>query len=84
MKLSHPTYDDRMKRVTVTMPDATYKEVREAVHSGVAPNVSAFVTDAAEAHLQISSMSDLLDELDAKFGPPSDEDFAWARDVLDR
>ena len=71
-----------MKRITITMPDETYQGVREAVDSGAAPNVSAFVAEATQAHLKESSMLDLLNELDANLGQPDEADVQWARRVL--
>ncbi|HZJ28991.1 MAG TPA: hypothetical protein VFD37_03265 [Solirubrobacterales bacterium] len=71
-----------MKRVTISVPDETLDGVRQAVDGGAAPNVSAFLTDAANAHLREASMLDLLDQLDAELGAPSPEDVKWAESVL--
>jgi len=57
-------------RVTVTVPDAVLQAARRDVESGVAPSLSAWVTDAAEAKARREILDHVLDELlEASGGP---------------
>jgi len=70
-------------RVTVTIPDAVLKAARRDVESGVAPSLSAWVTDAAEAKARRESLDHVLDELlEASGGPLTEEEKEWARAQL--
>ena len=70
-------------RVTVTVPDAVLKVARRDVESGVAPSLSAWVTDAAEAKARRESLDHVLDELlEASGGPLTEEETEWARAQL--
>ncbi|MGD0440296.1 MAG: YlcI/YnfO family protein [Acidimicrobiales bacterium] len=70
-------------RVTVTVPDAVLQAARRDVKSGVAPSLSAWVTDAAEAKARRESLGHVLDDLlAASGGPLSEEETEWARAQL--
>ena len=70
-------------RVTVTVPDAVLQAARRDVESGVAPSLSAWVTDAAEAKARRESLDHVLDEmLNASGGPLTEEETEWARSQL--
>ena len=70
-------------RVTVTVPDAVLQAARHDVESGVAPSLSAWVTDAAEAKARRESLGHVLDDLlAASGGPLSEEETEWARAQL--
>ena len=62
------------------------REVLEAaedrVAAGEASSVSAWVEDAMEKKANDDELLALLAEMDAEFGPPSEEAEAWARNVL--
>lgn len=70
-------------RVTVTVPDAVLQAARRDVESGVAPSLSAWITDAAEAKVRRESLGHVLDELlEASGGPLTKEETEWARAQL--
>jgi hypothetical protein len=70
-------------RVTVTVPDAVLQAARRDVENGVAPSLSAWVTDAAEAKARRESLDHVLDELlEASGGPLTEEETEWARAQL--
>jgi Arc/MetJ-type ribon-helix-helix transcriptional regulator len=77
----------RTVKVTVTIPEDVLAAAQEQVAAGRAPSLSAYVSDALAERVKTErgdSMQVLLDEWDTEFGPPSEEDYAWARGVLDR
>jgi Arc/MetJ-type ribon-helix-helix transcriptional regulator len=77
------TADARPKeKVAISVPADVMDDVRAAVERGDATSVSAFVTEALRERLQQRTLRDVLDELDAQMGAPSEEDVAWARDAL--
>jgi hypothetical protein len=70
-------------RVTVTVPDVVLQAARRDVESGVAPSLSAWVTDAAEAKARRESLDHVLDELlEASGGPLTEEETKWAHAQL--
>jgi hypothetical protein len=63
-------------RITITIDEDLYEELREQVPSG---QTSAFVVEALRAKLQRDPIVELLDYLDNKFGPVPETDKAEAR-----
>lgn len=72
-------YDSSMTtKIAVSLPDELVEGARTAVAQGHAASVSAYVAAAMRAYESSDSLDQLLDEWDAKFGPPSAKDHAWA------
>ncbi len=59
-----------MERVTATFDKKTLKAIRSVAGPR---GVSRFLQEAARRHLAQLRMTEILDELDDKYGKPSDE-----------
>lgn len=73
-----------MQRVTITMPDDVLEEVRRRVADGRARNVSSYISSLVEESVRTDGLLELLDELDAEEGPPSEEAQRWGRELFRR
>ena len=69
---------DRTRKVTVTLTPDRIAAVHRAVADGRAESISAYVSEALDRHLEDDTLTVLLDELDALYGPPSAEVERWA------
>lgn len=73
----------RTRKVTVTIPAETLEAALERVEEGKASSLSAYVSkalaDRVAADGQEDSFLAFLDRLDEELGPPSAEDYEWAR-----
>lgn len=69
-------------RVTVTVEEAAVAAAEQAVADGRAPSVSAWVAEAMVARARRERLADVLAEIRAELGPPTEEETAWARSVL--
>lgn len=69
-------------RITVTVDQTAVEAAEAAVAAGRAPSVSAWVASAMSERAQSESLKDVLADIRAELGPPSDEETAWARSVL--
>ena len=72
------------RKVTVTLDEAQLERVRSLVAAGTAPNVSAFVQQAVATALDdVAGWGALLaDALRQTGGPLTDEERAWADQLL--
>ncbi len=68
------------QRITITIDQDTYDELRAAAPSG---EVSAFVVDALRSKLRRSSLRQLLDDLDEIYGPLTDDDMKAGAEWLE-
>lgn len=76
-------YDSGMTtKIAVSLPDELVDNAKAAVADGRAASVSAYVAGAMRAYETTDSLDKLLDEMDAKYGPPSAEAYVWAREQL--
>lgn len=75
-------------KVTVTIPFDVLQAAMRNVENGGAPSLSAYVSaalaDKVERDQGRSAYREWLKQLDEELGPPSVEDYAWARDILGR
>jgi hypothetical protein len=69
-------FHGRVQKVSVSMPEDLATAIRERTGPG---GFSRYVTEAAEQRLRHDRLGDLLDELDAEFGPVSTEMIKWAQ-----
>jgi len=69
-------------KIAVSLPDELVERARAAVLEGLAASVSAYVANAMRAYESNDSLEKLLDELDAKHGAPSADDYEWAEAQL--
>jgi hypothetical protein len=71
-------------KVAITVSADVLKLAKKRVKAGRAKSLSAFVNDAVDEKLRRDELTELLDALDAKHGPPSKAAKAWAKRVLAR
>jgi Arc/MetJ-type ribon-helix-helix transcriptional regulator len=69
-------------KIAISLPDELVEAARQAVTEKRAPSVSAYIADAMVSHQRAEGLGALLADWDREFGPPSEEDFAWARQQL--
>lgn len=72
-------------KVSVTLPRDVVEKARRNVEANLAPSLSAYVAEALAAKVAADSEDEYLawlNELNEKNGPPSEEDYAWAREAL--
>ena len=55
---------------------------KKRVKAGRAKSLSAYVTEAVDEKLRRDELTEILDALDTKLGPPSKTARAWAKRVL--
>ncbi len=69
-------------KIAVSLPDELVVGARKAVAEGRAPSVSAFIAGALEEQSRYGGLADLLAEMAAEAGPPTERDRDWARRAL--
>jgi Arc/MetJ-type ribon-helix-helix transcriptional regulator len=57
-------------KVAVTLPPDVLQQAREAVRSGRAPSLSAYVAEALAERCKLDALEELLDEMLAETGGP--------------
>lgn len=70
------------RKIAVSLPAELVAQAEEAVRVGQARSVSAYVASAMAEKGRGDALNAVLDEMDALYGPPSEEAEAWARRVL--
>lgn len=66
-------YDHGMTaKIAVSLPDHLVAEARAAVAEGRSASVSAYVAQAMDEKSRRRTLAEVLDDLDAEFGAPSD------------
>lgn len=69
-------------KIAITLPREQLARVKQAVKSGRAESVSAFITQVLAEQEREESLQALVDDLIAEHGEPSAEDRAWAKRIL--
>jgi Arc/MetJ-type ribon-helix-helix transcriptional regulator len=69
-------------KIAVSLPDELVESARRAVAENRAASVSAYIADAMIRRERAESLGALLADWDREFGPPSEEDYAWAEQQL--
>jgi Arc/MetJ-type ribon-helix-helix transcriptional regulator len=70
-------------KIAVSLPDHLVEEARAAVTSGRAASVSAYVAEAMAEKSRRRTLAEVLDEMDAELGVPSDRARTRASSALD-
>ena len=70
-------------KIAVSLPDHLVAEARAAVAEGRATSVSAYVAQAMDEKSRRRTLAEVLDDLDAEFGAPSDAATERADRALD-
>lgn len=77
-------YDHGMTaKIAVSLPDHLVDEARAAVADGRSASVSAYVAQAMDEKSRRRTLAQVLDDLDAELGAPSDAALERADRVLD-
>jgi Arc/MetJ-type ribon-helix-helix transcriptional regulator len=71
-------------KVTITLEETQLEQIRALVEEGSVRSVSAFVQHAVATGLDDAAVWEqmLHDALEETGGPPTEEEIAWADDVL--
>ncbi len=69
-------------KIAVSLPDELVAAARQSVAQGRARSVSAFIAEAIQEHGRYDDLADLLAEMAAEAGPPTEQDRIWARKAL--
>ncbi len=76
-------YDRSMTtKIAVSLPDELVAEAREAVRSGRADSVSAYVAEAMAQMARRETLDVVLADWREEVGPVTEDDDAWVRQVL--
>ena len=63
-------------KITITVDDEVLTHIRSAVGAGEAPNVSAYISEAAAQRV---ARAERAEEIERRWGPFSQKAMAWAR-----
>jgi len=69
-------------KIAVSLPDELVAAARQSVAQGRAGSVSAFIADGMQEHGRYDDLADLLAEMAADAGSPTEQDRVWARKAL--
>ncbi|MBI2864267.1 MAG: hypothetical protein HYX94_06855 [Chloroflexi bacterium] len=70
------------EKFAITLPHGLAEEVRREAEAQHAPSLSAFFAEKMAEALEKDRLVEILDEMDAKYGPPGPEAIEWAKEVL--
>jgi Arc/MetJ-type ribon-helix-helix transcriptional regulator len=70
------------EKIAITLPPEQVAAAKEAVAAGRAGSVSAYISAAVAKYSRTEGLSDLVATMRAEDGVPSEEDYAWAAEVL--
>lgn len=70
-------------RITVSLPDEQVAFLRQAVQDKHATSVSHMVSIALRQAMNEDTLAAFVADLIAVHGPPSDADYAWAKQALE-
>ncbi|GAC1445243.1 MAG: hypothetical protein NVS3B26_11350 [Mycobacteriales bacterium] len=69
-------------KIAVSLPDEQVQAAKRAVAEGRATSVSALVSEALSEKLRTDGLAALVADIIAEDGPPSPQDYEWARQAL--
>jgi len=70
------------QKIAITLPEEQVAAARLAVSEGRATSVSAFISQALARRDADEEMAEVIAEIYAESGQPTEEDRLWARRVL--
>ncbi|MGH9112519.1 MAG: hypothetical protein ACRDZN_09540 [Acidimicrobiales bacterium] len=73
----------KKRRVTLNLDEDIVEMLKGMDSSSLSAAANGALREALEVELHRRALGEWLDEMDAKFGPPTEEDFALADAVLD-
>jgi antitoxin ParD1/3/4 len=69
-------------KVAISLPDDVLASARQAVADGRASSLSGYISSTLAERQDYEDLAELLAEMAAETGGPSDEDRRWARQAL--
>ncbi len=69
-------------RITITIDREFLELAEQAVADGRAKSVSAWIAEALEPRPKREHLADVIADIRAEIGPPTEEEDAWAREAL--
>jgi Arc/MetJ-type ribon-helix-helix transcriptional regulator len=69
-------------KLAVSLPDDLVADARSAVAAGRAASVSAYVASSMREQRRHEELAELLADMAAEGGAPTQEDRSWARQAL--
>ncbi|MGH3566007.1 MAG: hypothetical protein ACRDRH_08250 [Pseudonocardia sp.] len=69
-------------KLAITLPDEYVAAAKQAVADGRATSVSAYIAEALARRCADDDLVDMLAEMKAEHGHPSDADYTWAEQAL--
>ncbi len=70
------------RKIAITLPEDQVVAARRAVAEGRSPSVSAYIAEALARRDADDELAEMLAEIYAETGPPSEADREWARRAL--
>ena len=70
------------RKIAITLPEDQVAAARRAVAEGRSPSVSAYIAEALARRDADDELAEMLAEIYAETGPPSEADREWARRAL--
>ena len=70
------------QKIAITLPEEQVAAARQAVAEGRAASVSAYISQALSRRTAEEDMAEMIAEIYAESGQPTEEDRAWARRLL--
>ena len=70
------------QKIAITLPEEQVAAARQAVAEGRAASVSAYISQALSRRTAEEEMAEMIAEIYAESGQPTEEDRAWARRLL--
>jgi Arc/MetJ-type ribon-helix-helix transcriptional regulator len=77
-------YDNGMttSKIAITLPEEQLARVHRQIRAGRADSVSGYIARALAEQERRESLRDILDDLIAQHGKPTQEDRKWAKRAL--
>ena len=69
-------------KVAISLPDDVLASARQAVTDGRASSLSGYIAATLAERQAYDELAELLAEMAAETGTPSDQDRRWAREAL--
>lgn len=69
-------------KIAISLPDELAEQAKQAVAEGRAASVSAYIAALLEQRAADEKWVQMLAEMDAEYGEPTAEHYAWAERVL--
>jgi hypothetical protein len=69
--------------VTITIDEEVLAHAEALVAAGQAKSLSALIAGAVEKEVKREKLADVMNDILAELGPPTEEDEAWVQEALE-